>query len=126
MRFLFLLVALLFAAAVSARADNVAITLTGSALPGLSGTKTVNYTMSDTDLQAILDWAKVQSDACIQLNYNTPPVGGFVPNNVQIVQCWLHGLIYTGTKTAVQQFKTSPAVVPPPIGMTPGVGAPPQ
>lgn len=107
-------------------ADNVAITLTGSALPGLTGTKTINYTLSDTDLQAILDWATVQSNDCIQKNYNTPPVGGFVPNNIQIMQCWVHNLIYTGTKAAVQQFHVTPAVVPPPIGMTPGTGAPPQ
>jgi hypothetical protein len=114
------------ALATPAAADNVAITLTGSSLPGLSGTKTINYTLSDTDLQAILDWARVQSDACIQLNYNTPPVAGFTANNVQIMQCWVHNLIYSGTKTAVQQFHITPAVVPPPIGMAPGTGAPPQ
>jgi hypothetical protein len=85
----------------------ITISLNGSAITGLASNPSKSYTVSDADLQAVLDWATAAFAGAL------PPT----PTNPQILQAWIQNWV-NGTKSAVQQFKTEPAVVPPQITMT--------
>jgi hypothetical protein len=79
------------------------ISLSGSAL--VNGSK--SYTISDADVQSLLDWATVNYASALPLT----------PTDQQILLAWVQGWI-NATKVSVQQFKTPPAVVPPQISIT--------
>lgn len=75
------------------------ISLTGSAV--VTGSK--SYTVNDTDLQLLLDWAKAT-------NFDTTAT----PTNQQVLLAWVQGWI-NSTKRTVQEFQTP--VPPPQIGI---------
>lgn len=79
----------------------------------LSGSSVVNgsksYTVTDADIQKVIDWAAT--------TYGQKPGPGVpAPTPLtpqQALLAWVNSWIQ-GTKDAVQRFKTVPAVVPPP------------
>lgn len=75
----------------------LSVGLSGSAL--VTGTK--NYTISDTDLQKVLDWAQIQFFDYIQLTFNQPNDPQFVPTNQQILLAWIQCTLINPTKSAV-------------------------
>ncbi len=79
------------------------ISLNGSAITGLTSNPSKSYTVSDTDLQNVLNWAQVAF--ATQLST--------APTNPQILLAWVQNWV-NGTKTAVQQFNTPAPTVPPP------------
>lgn len=79
----------------------ITISLNGSAIAGLTTNPSKSYTVSDADLQAVLNWAASAFAGAL------PPT----PTNPQILQAWIQNWV-NGTKSAVQQFQT-PAPVPP-------------
>lgn len=86
----------------------------GIASTPLTGSKV--FTGTDQDMQNILNWAKVAYAGIINELFNTPPVGGFNPTNLQIGVA-----LSTGTMRAWQQAETKfrndgnvAAVAPPP------------
>ena len=82
------------------------ISLSGSAI--VTGSK--SYTVSDADIQALLDWG--------QANYaSVLPQPPATPTNAQILLAWVQGWI-NATKDSVQRFKTTAPVVPPQITIT--------
>ncbi len=81
----------------------LSISITGSTI--VTGTK--NYTVNDTNVQNVLDWARV--------NYATAL--STAPTNQQILLAWVQGWI-NGTKDAVQRFETPAVVVPAPIDIS--------
>lgn len=79
-----------------------------------NGTKT--YTVSDADWLSLLTWMASAQQS--QIGGVVAPVNGvYSPSAAQILLAWLNIWI-NGTKSSVQQFKTQPAVVPPPITIT--------
>jgi len=101
MRRFLLSVALLFALVVNAYATTVTITVAGSAITGANQTK--SYTVTDTDLQAVINWATVTYAASL------PPT----PTVPQVLLAWVQSWI-NATKNAVVQFQTPPPVSPAP------------
>lgn len=89
------------------------IGLAGSAI--VTGSK--SYTVNDTDIQALLDWATVAYDPYIQATFNAAKNPNFVPTNQQVLLAWVQSWI-NGTKDAVQRFKTAVPTPPPPISIT--------
>jgi hypothetical protein len=73
------------------------IDLSGSAV--VTGSQ--SYTINDTDVQSVLDWAT----AAFATQLST------APTNQQIMLAWVQNWI-DGTKTAVQRFDTPAPVVP--------------
>ena len=67
------------------------------------------FNMSDTDLSAVVDWARVSFLSSI-------PNSSVATNN-RCLTGWFKNWM-TGTINATQQFHTVPAVVPPPITIT--------
>jgi hypothetical protein len=94
-------IAFLVALVATAEAATLTISITGSALPTVNQTKT--YTVSDTDLQAVLNWAASNYAASLPVS----------PTNAQILLAWVQGFI-NATKNAVVQFQTPPPAPPPP------------
>lgn len=62
--------------------STITITLSGSAITGLTGTPTKTYTVSDTDLQTLLTWFANSAQAT---TINLPPT----PTNPQILLGWI-------------------------------------
>lgn len=79
----------------------ITISLTGSAITGLTGNPSKSYTVSDADLQALLTWAAG--------NFNLP---GNAPNS-QILLAWIQDWV-SRTIHAVQVANTAS---PPPISI---------
>lgn len=117
--------ALLLLCASPAWADTITVQLSGSSLTGLTGTPSVSYTLSDTDLQNLINWATQHFAPCLQQNYNTGPLSNPVTaaTNGQVLACWLGVQLYNQTLLGVQNFMTTAPVIPPTIGLTPGTGA---
>ena len=90
--------------------STITISLSGSAITGLTGTPTKSYTVSDADLQLLLNWATV----AFANTFAPPPAPPPTPQ--QILIAWIQNWV-NGTKTAVQQFLTPASVVPAPIGI---------
>lgn len=82
----------------------------------LSGSSVVNgsksYTVSDADIQNVIDWAKDAFATPSTPQNPSPPL-----TNAQALLAWVNSWIQ-GTKDAVRRFKTIPAVVPPPPTFT--------
>lgn len=93
------------------------ISVSGSAI--VNGSK--SYTVSDTDLQALLDWAAaayaVQIQQAFDPNYGKPGDVPITPTRQQVLLTWVQSWI-NGTKVAVQRFKTPAPVAPPPISIS--------
>lgn len=87
--------------------STITISLSGSAITGLTGNPSKVYTVSDADLQSLLNWAAASYVSVL------PPT----PTNQQILLAWIQGWV-NATKTAVQQFETPPPTVPPVITLT--------
>lgn len=92
--------------------STITISLSGSAITGLTGNPSKSYTVSDADLQALLDWAAVNYAFTFPPSPPNPP-----PTNPQILLAWIQGWV-NATKNSVQQFQTPPPVVPPQIALT--------
>jgi hypothetical protein len=79
---------------------------------GLAVNGTKSYTISDTDMLAMLSW--------IATTYNTTLVGASTPpvtvTAAQLLLAWLNGWMQAVTN-AVQQQQTVPASPPPPISI---------
>ena len=91
--------------------STITISLSGSAITGLttgSGPIQKAYTVSDAQLQQVLNWAQVAF--ATQLST--------APTNPQIMVAWLQGSLVNGTVQAVQQFNTIPVQVPAPISIS--------
>lgn len=91
--------------------STITISLSGSSITGLttgSGPIQKLYTITDTDLQSVLNWA--QSAFASSLSTS--------PSNAQILVAWLNSGLVRGTIQAVQQFNTVPAQIPAPIGLS--------
>lgn len=91
------------------------ISLSGSAV--VNGSK--SYTLTDGDIQALIDWAKNLYDPYLQATYNRNADGtvkdiNYVATNQQALLAWVQSWA-NGTRDAVQRFKTAAPVVPPPI-----------
>lgn len=84
----------------------ITISLNGSALPGLTTNPSKSYTVSDADLQQVLNWAQ-------SAFFATQPSSAPAPTNPQIMLAWVQNWV-NGTKNAVVQFNTAPPVPPPP------------
>jgi hypothetical protein len=85
--------------------STITISLSGSALTGLTtgaGPIQKAYNVTDAQLQQVLNWAQVAF--ATQLTT--------APTNPQIMVAWLQGSLVNGTIQAVQQFNTTPPVVP--------------
>lgn len=87
--------------------STITISLNGSAIAGLTGNPSKGYTVSDTDLQSLLNWAQVAFASQLPAN----------PTAQQILLAWIQSWV-NATKSAVQQFQTPAAVPPPPITIT--------
>lgn len=83
------------------------ISVNGSAISGLTTNPSKSYTVSDADLQKVLDWAAVAFASQL------PPT----PTSSQILLAWVQNWV-NGTKTAVQQFETPAPTVPAQVTMT--------
>jgi hypothetical protein len=82
----------------------ITISLNGSAITGLTTNPSKSYTVSDADLQAVLNWAQVAFAGALP----QPPA---TPTNPQILLAWIQNWV-NGTKSAVQQFNTPAPVAP--------------
>lgn len=75
------------------------------------------YTVDDADWLSLITWMASQQQAQIQGITGAPAAGQpLTPTAAQILLAWLNIWI-NGTKVAVQQFETVPAVVPAPISI---------
>jgi hypothetical protein len=81
----------------------------------VSGSKT--YTVSDADVQSLLNWAAVTYAGIIQSLFNPTGIPGFVPTPQQILLAWIQSWI-SMTKSGVQTFNTPTPVAPPQISIT--------
>lgn len=89
----------------------ITVSLSGSAITGLttgSGPIQKSYTVSDGDLQNVLNWAQVAFASSLSTS----------ATNAQIMVAWLNAAMVRGTIQAVQQFNTVPAQVPAPISIS--------
>ncbi len=86
------------------------ISLSGSAV--VNGSK--SYTVSDVDIQSLLNWAASVYAVQLAAQFNPSNTPGFVPTNAQILLAWVQGFI-DSTKASVQRFQTAAPTVPPPI-----------
>ena len=75
----------------------IAISLSGSSI--VNGSK--NYTISDPDLQFLLNWCKA----------NYVDILGQNPTNAQVLLSWFQGFINASINSE-QQFRTPPPVIP--------------
>jgi hypothetical protein len=66
-----------------------------------------SWTISDTDLQFLLDWAAIQFQGYIQQTFGTT-----TPTNQQILLAWLQVRLINSTISDVQSFHRT---TPPPI-----------
>ena len=73
-------------------------------------TATKTWTETEASMQDILNWGKDAFNAYIQATFNPSNNPTFVPTNQQIAAAIAHNWM-TGVETAVQQHKTTPAVV---------------
>ena len=80
----------------------LSISLSGSGV--VNGSK--NYTVSDADIQRVLDWAKVAFASSLPTN----------PTNGQVLTAWVQSWV-NGTKDAVQ-VQGRQTTVPTPIDIT--------
>lgn len=83
---------------------SLSISLSGSAI--VNGSKT--YTVSDADLQSLLNWSAA---------WQWTSTSTSTPTNQQLLLNWVQNWI-TGTQTAVQKFQTPAAPIPPPISIS--------
>jgi hypothetical protein len=81
----------------------------------VSGSK--SYTVSDADVQSLLNWAAVAFANLIQSTFNPTGIPGFVPTSQQILLAWVQNWI-SMTKASVQIFNTPAPVSPPQISIT--------
>jgi hypothetical protein len=77
--------------------STITISLTGSAIAGLTGTQTKAYTVSDADLQLLLNWATVRFAGTL----------GASPANTAVLVAWIQSWV-NDTTHAVQVFGTTP------------------
>lgn len=82
----------------------ITISLNGSAISGLTSNPSKVYTVSDADLQAVLNWAASAFAGALPAT----------PTNSQILLAWVQNWV-NGTRSAVQQFQTPAPVVPAPV-----------
>lgn len=77
----------------------------------LSGSGIVNgaksYTVSDADVQRVLDWAATHYASSLPAN----------PTNAQILGAWCQGIVDTTTHVE-QNFATPSPIPPPPVQFT--------
>lgn len=85
----------------------ITISLNGSALSGLNTNPSKSYTISDIDLQSLLNWAAANYATALSTS----------PTNPQILLAWVQGWV-NATKNSVQQFQTTAPVVPAPISIS--------
>lgn len=91
----------------------IPISLNGSAIiPNVTRTLTI----SDADLQMLLNWAAFAFNGYIQATFNPTGLTTFVPTNQQILLAWLENQIVIPTKRGIQQFQTT-VTTPAPITM---------
>lgn len=83
--------------------STITVSLTGSAITGLTGTVSKAYTISDTDLQTLLTWFAT-----------TLPSG---QTNQQILLAWIQALLVTPTIAQIQGWRTENPVIPSPISI---------
>ena len=88
----------------AAQSATITITLSGSSLPGLTGTPTKTYTISDTDLQTVLNWGG-------------PYFGVSGAQNSQILLAWFQGMLITPTVNAIQNQQRQQQPLPTPISI---------
>lgn len=92
----------------------LSISLSGSSV--VTGTK--NYTVSDADLQLVLNWAQAAFNPYIQATFNPGNTPGFVPTNQQILLAWVQSSWIDRTKAEVRAFNTPTPTVPSPVVFT--------
>lgn len=85
--------------------STITISLSGSAIAGLTGTPTKTFTISDADLQSVINWATVAFAASL------PPT----PTPLQVLVAWTQSWA-NGTRDAVQTFNRT-VTTPTPISM---------
>lgn len=83
----------------------------------LTGSKV--FTGSDSDMQDLLDWAKIAYNAIIQQLYNPTDSPSFTPTNAQIGVALATATV-SAWKDAVRKFKKDADIsaVPEPVSMT--------
>jgi hypothetical protein len=92
----------------------LAVNFSGSGIAAANVSK--NYTINDTDTQAIIDWSKIAFASEIQSTYNPSGNPSFVATNDQIMLIWIQSWI-NGTIDGVQRNQAVPASIPPPISI---------
>ncbi len=85
--------------------------ISGSAIAGANNTRSI--TISDADLQTVLNWLQATQLQLIADHFNGGVTQGFTPTNAQLEWGWMQCSIVNGTKSAVQQWQTT---------VTPGTG----
>ncbi len=79
--------------------------ISGSAISGANNSRSI--TISDTDLQTVLDWLKATQLQLIADQFNGGVTLNFNPTNAQLEWGWMQCSIVNGTKSAVQQWQTT-------------------
>ena len=93
----------------------ITCTVAGSTLPNSNNQRVL--TISDTDLQSVLNWVKDWQLQIVADHFNGGVTAGFNPTNAQLEWGWFQVSIVNGTTQATQGHGTTPAVVPPPINI---------
>jgi hypothetical protein len=94
---------------------SITCSVSGSSLPGANNSRAM--TISDTDLQHVLDWVKTAYLQIIADQFNNGVTTGFNPTNGQIEWGWFQATVVNFSTQAEQQYRITPAVVPPPISI---------
>lgn len=89
--------------------------ISGSAIAGANNSRVI--TVSDADLQTVLNWLAATQLQLIANQFNGGVVAGFTPSNAQLEWGWMQCSIVNGTKTAVQQWQTT-VTQPPQVAIT--------
>lgn len=89
----------------------ITITVTGSNITGLTSNPSKTYTISDPDLQLVLNWAFSSFFPYINATF------GSSPTNAQILLAWLENSLIAPTVNGIQVFNTPAGKAPPKIGL---------
>lgn len=81
----------------------ISVGLSGSAITGLTGTPTKTYTVSDSDLQLLLNWAAVSYASILPAN----------PTNQQILMAWIQAWI----NNTIHSVQVANMASPPPLSI---------
>jgi hypothetical protein len=93
---------------------HLTVTITGSTLFPAAVQQGYS-TLTDADLQRILNWSAAYNVGIINQMFNSPPVPGFTPTNTQIFQAWVQSWV----NQSIQAEGSFSTTRPPPVVIGP-------